>query len=339
MTEQERFATRLRSREGRVATLSTGAEVLVRVQFSGPVAVQGSPRLRMGLDDDDGRFVIANTGFTAHSEGDVDGDFVGDSGDSAYAASASSSPSDGSSSSSSRAAFGSQYGTGQPGGLPGVAEQGLGVVERHALFVNGTNTSELLFRYLVRTGDLCLGRLDYHADERRFRSSVHAFEANGNELHLSAAQKAANKAKDDEGTRFYGRSSSGGSENGDEEDNASFNDGGVPTRGLVFSASSHPVLLADLHLNPAGGSLKPAPAGVIATTAATEAAQRTISAGPVGGSGPTTSVAASVGVARFEDLAIEQRGPDYRVSFEAVPYDLPFRLKTETAADVEVRRK
>ena len=72
--------------------------------------------------------------------------------------------------------------------------------------------------------------------------------------------------------------------------------------------------------------MKPAPAGVLATTEATEAAQATVSAGPIGGSGPTTAVAAAVGVASFEDLAIIQRGPDYVVTFEAVPYDLPYRL-------------
>ncbi len=49
---------------------------MVRVSFSAPVAVSGSPRLRMGLDGDDARFAIANSGFLASDRGDIDGDKV-----------------------------------------------------------------------------------------------------------------------------------------------------------------------------------------------------------------------------------------------------------------------
>jgi len=213
------------------------------------------------------------------------------------------------------------------------------VVERHAEYHNGTNTSELLFRYLVRTGDVCLGRLDYHAEEREFRSSTHSFEANNRERHLTAEAASARAKADAESARFFGpttssSSSSGGSEHDNEA--AAAEVGVVPTRGWIRSASSTPTQVANLHLNPVGGSLKPTPAGVLATTEATEAAQATVSAGPIGGSGPTTAVAAAVGVASFEDLTIIQRGSDYVVTFEAVPYDLPYRHQTATTTDVEV---
>jgi len=49
---------------------------MVRVSFSAPVAVSGAPRIRMGLDGDDGRFAIANSGFLATDRGDLDGDKV-----------------------------------------------------------------------------------------------------------------------------------------------------------------------------------------------------------------------------------------------------------------------
>jgi len=88
------------------------------------------------------------------------------------------------------------------------------VVERHAEYHNGTNTSELLFRYLLRTGDVCLGRLDYHADEREFRSSAHAFEANNRERHLTAAAASAKAKADAETARFFGPTTSSSSSGG-----------------------------------------------------------------------------------------------------------------------------
>jgi hypothetical protein len=194
----------------------------------------------------------------------------------------------------------------------------------------------------VRTGDVCLGRLDYHAEEREFRSSAHSFEANNRERHLTAEAASARAKADAESARFFGpttSSSSSSSSGGSEHDNeaAAAEVGVVPTRGWIRSASSTPTQVANLHLNPVGGSLKPTPAGVLATTEATEAAQATVSAGPIGGSGPTTAVAAAaVGVASFEDLTIIQRGSDYVVTFEAVPYDLPYRHQTATTTDVEV---
>ena len=62
VTELEKYAGRLTYREGRVATMSTGDQVFVLVKFSGPVAVEGRPRIRLGLDDDD--------------DDDVDGDLL-----------------------------------------------------------------------------------------------------------------------------------------------------------------------------------------------------------------------------------------------------------------------
>ena len=261
----------LAGRAGRVATLTTGDVLFARVAFSGPVHVRGNPRLRVGLDGDDGRPVVGLDGRVAGPNGDVDGDTVNDAGDEDYAT----------------GAYGSAYASGVAGSeldaLSGEAGGGFGVVVRWFDYFNGTNTSSLLFKYTVETGDLCAGRLDYRADERKLRSSAGSFDA---------------------------------------------------SRGVVASASFKPTLLADLHLNPAGGALKPTPQGNLATDAGYALADATVGKGSldVRPGGPSTPAQLAVGFATFEALAVIQRGPDYRLVFESVPYDLPYTLATSTAA-------
>ena len=71
MASDDAAMVQLAGRAGRVATLSTGAQVLIRVDLSGPVVAQGrkgeqgvgfGPRIRLGFDDDDGRAVRVGWG-------------------------------------------------------------------------------------------------------------------------------------------------------------------------------------------------------------------------------------------------------------------------------------
>lgn len=243
------------ARSGVVATLSTSQVVYLKVVFSEPVVVSGSPRIRMGLDDDDGRFVITDLGAVS-SSGDEDGDFVSDTSDTDY----------------KTGSYGSAYSSGD----------GTGAVMRYANYFNGTNSSEVLFKYTVSTGDMCEGRLDYYADERKFRSSEHSFDM---------------------------------------------------SQGAIHSASFNPVLHADVHLNPAGGFLQAASGSIGSVAALAEGALDRDSKAHLYG----TNVVVSNGVATFEDLSVAQRGPNYQLNFECLPYDLPYVLKTETRGkDLEV---
>ena len=47
---------------------------------------------------------------------------------------------------------------------------------RFASYLNGTNSSTLLFTYTVQTGDMCANRLDYWADARNMWSSRRSFD-------------------------------------------------------------------------------------------------------------------------------------------------------------------
>jgi len=275
---------------GRVATLATGSSVLLKVSFSGPVLIGvasngRAPRIRVGLDGDDGRHAIARDGTVATNGGDGDGDGTSDAGDSLYR----------------YGAYGSRYSTGAEGAANYVPSSGTSaaaggvspggaVAVRWFEYVNGTNSSEVWFEYKVRTGDVCLNRLDYRADERQFRSSVSSFNVD-------------------------------------------------PPRGVwVRAASFHPLLDADLHLNPAGGALKPRPEGRISTETEAAAALERLSKGSLETrpEGSTTSIALALGVGTFEDLGIVQRGPDYRVRFEVLPFEAPLRFLRSVSTDLNV---
>jgi len=247
------------TRAGVVATMKSTDVILLKCVFSGPVVVEGMPRIRMGLDDDDDRFVITDEGDITRS-GDEDGDFVSDIADKDY----------------KTGSYGSAFGSSNNDD-----RGGRGIMVRYATYLNGTNSTELYFAYTVRTGDMCEDRLDYYADERNFRTSSKAFDL---------------------------------------------------SHGSIKSASFNPLLDADIHLNPAGGFLQAAFGSIGSVAALAEGAEDRDTLGHLYGTG----VAASNGVATFEDLSIAQRGLDYRLNFECLPYDLPYVLKIETSEPLEV---